>query len=232
MKTFLKKLFKKRLFVVATATILAIALLSLSLVVITNAVILLGTKNKIVTPDVAATLEHVDCIVVLGCLVRSDGTPSDMLTDRLITGTELYFSGAAPVLLMSGDHGQKEYDEVNAMKRFALKKGVDSSDIFLDHAGFSTYESMYRAKEIFGADKIIVVTQGYHLPRALYIAKSLGIEAYGVSADVRTYRGQIVRDIRELLARSKDFAYTVFKPEPTYLGEPISLLGDASVTDV
>lgn len=231
MKIFIKRLLKSRLIVVSTAIVLATALLSLSAVALTNAIVLFSTKDKIVTPDVAADLEDVDCIVVLGCLVRADGTPSDMLTDRLLTGTELYFNGASPILLMSGDHGQKEYDEVNAMKRFALEKGVSSDDIFMDHAGFSTYESMYRAKEIFGADKIIVVTQGYHLPRALYIAKSLGIEAYGVSADIRTYRGQTVRDIRELLARSKDFAYTLFKPEPTYLGEPISLLGDASVTN-
>ena len=231
MKKFLKKLLKIRLFVVAVAIILAIAILSLSLVALTNAVILFGTKDKIVTPDVATTLEDVDCIVILGCLVRSDGSPSDMLTDRLLTGTELYFKGASPIILMSGDHGQAEYDEVNAMKSFAIEKGVPSDDVFMDHAGFSTYESMYRAKEIFGADKIIVVTQGYHLPRALYVAKSLGIEAYGVSADVRTYRGQIVRDVRELLARTKDFAYTLFKPEPTYLGKPISLLGDASATN-
>ena len=231
MKIFIKRLLKSRLIVVSTAIVLATAFLSLSAVALTNAIVLFSTKDKIVTPDVATDLKDVDCIVVLGCLVRADGTPSDMLTDRLLTGTELYFNGASPILLMSGDHGQKEYDEVNAMKRFALEKGVSSDDIFMDHAGFSTYESMYRAKEIFGADKIIVVTQGYHLPRALYIAKSLGIEAYGVSADIRTYRGQTVRDIRELLARSKDFAYTLFKPEPTYLGEPISLLGDASVTN-
>ena len=231
MKIFIKKLLKSRLFVISTAIVLAAALLSLSAVALTNAIVLFSTKDKIVTPEVAATLEDVDCIVVLGCLVRADGTPSDMLADRLLTGTELYFNGASPILLMSGDHGQEEYDEVNAMKSFALEKGVSSDNIFMDHAGFSTYESMYRAKEIFGADKIIVVTQGYHLPRALYIAKSLGIEAYGVSADVRTYRGQVVRDIRELLARSKDFAYTLFKPEPTYLGESISLLGDASITN-
>ena len=231
MKTFLKKLLKTRLFVVTVAVVLSVALLSLSLVVITNSVMLFSTKENILTPDLAAKLTDVDCIVVLGCLVRTDGTPSDMLNDRLLTGTDLYFRGAAPVLLMSGDHGQADYDEVNAMKRFAVDKGVPSSDVFMDHAGFSTYESMYRAKEIFGADKIIIVTQGYHLPRALYIASSLGIEAYGVSADVRTYRGQIVRDVRELLARTKDFAYTLFKPEPTHLGEPISLLGDASVTN-
>lgn len=231
MKKFLKKLFKRRLFAALLIVFITLAILSLSLVAIPNAVMLLSTKSNIVTTDAAAELGEVDCIVVLGCLVRTDGTPSDMLADRLLTGRELYFKNAAPVILMSGDHGQAEYDEVNAMKRFAIDKGVPADDIFMDHAGFSTYESIYRAKEIFGADKIIIVTQGYHLPRAIYIAKALGIEAYGVEADIRSYRGQLVRDIRELLARSKDFAYTLFKPEPTYLGEPISLLGDASVTD-
>ena len=162
--------------------------------------------------------------------MRSDGTPSDMLEDRLLTGTELYFSIGTTKLLMSGDHGQKEYDEVNAMKSFALSREVPSCDIFMDHAGFSTYESIYRAKEIFGADKIIVVTQSYHLPRALYIAERLGIEAFGVSSDIRTYRGQSTRDLREILARSKDFVYTVFKPYPTYLGDSISLADDGNVT--
>ena len=231
MKDILKNLFKRRIFVLITATILAVALISLSLVALTNIVVLASTKDKVISSVDATALDDVDCIVVLGCLVRANGTPSDMLTDRLLTGIELYFDGSAPVILMSGDHGQAEYDEVGAMKSFATERGVPASDVFMDHAGFSTYESMYRAKEIFGADKIIVVTQGYHLPRALYIAKALGIEAYGVSADIRSYRGQIVRDARELLARTKDFAYTVFKPEPTYLGEPISLDGDASLTD-
>ena len=110
-------------------------------------------------------------------------------------------------------------------------RGVPSSDVFMDHAGFSTYESIYRAKEIFEADKIIIVTQEYHLYRALYIAEKLGIEAYGVNADYHTYRGQIMRDVREVLARCKDFANMIFKPEPTYLGEKIPVSGDGNITN-
>ena len=134
-------------------------------------------------------------------------------------------------LLMSGDHGAKEYDEVNAMKQYAIEQGVDSAEIFMDHAGFSTYESIYRAKEIFGAEKVVIVTQEYHLYRALYIADALGMEAYGVTSDQRTYSGQTIRDVRELLARNKDFLASLFKPEPTYLGEAISLDGSGDVTN-
>ena len=223
---FEKKTVKKLIRIALCALTLACVLL-----IATNATVLLGTSDKILTQEEAAELTDVDCILVLGCLVRSDGTPSDMLHDRLERAVELYAASVAPKLLMSGDHGQIEYDEVNSMKRYALECGVDSVDIFMDHAGFSTYESMYRAKEIFGADKIVIVTQGYHLPRAIYIARSLGIEAYGVASDQREYRGQAVRDAREALAVTKDFAYTIIKPLPTYLGEPISLLGDGNVTN-
>ncbi len=231
MKETVKKIFKNRIFVAFAAVILVVALLALSFVCVTNAVIITSTDDKIMSVDEAAVLDGVDCILVLGCGLRSDGSPSDMLNDRLAVGTSLYKSGNFRAILMSGDHGRVEYDEVGAMKNFALAQNIPSTDIFMDHAGFSTYESMYRAKEIFGADKIIVVTQGYHLPRALYIAGSLGIEAYGVSADVRSYRGQIIRDARELLARSKDFLYTLTKPLPTYLGEPVSLDADGNVTN-
>ena len=186
---------------------------------------------NIVTDDDFSTLNDVDCIVVLGCLVNSDGTPSDMLADRLTRGIELYKAGVAPKIIMSGDHGRKEYNEVDTMKQFAIAHGVPSSDIFMDHAGFSTYESIYRAKEIFGVDKIIIVTQEYHLYRALYIAQGLGIEAYGADADYRTYRNQINRELREIVARFKDFIWTIFKPEPTYLGEPISISGDGDITN-
>jgi vancomycin permeability regulator SanA len=149
----------------------------------------------------------------------------------LTRAIELYDLGAAPKIIMSGDHGRIEYDEVNAMKQFAIDSGVPSEDIFMDHAGFSTYETMYRAKEIFDADKIIVVTQEYHLYRALYIAEKLGLEAYGVPSDYVAYSGQNVRDIREILARNKDFLTSLFKPEPTYLGEAISLDGSGDVTN-
>ena len=231
MKEKLKKILKNRVFVAVTASLLTVMLLALSFVLITNAIILSSTKHRIIAADEASKLSEVDCILVLGCGLRADGSPSDMLHDRLVVGTSLYRLGASSNILMSGDHGRTEYDEVNAMKNFALNEEIPSADIFMDHAGFSTYESIYRAKEIFSADKIIVVTQGYHLPRALYIAEALGIEAYGVSADIRSYRGQTLRDVRELLARAKDFTYTVTKPLPTYLGEPVSLDADGNITN-
>ena len=188
-------------------------------------------KSRVLSEDEAATLSEVDCVIVLGCQVRSDGSLSDMLNDRLAQGVELYHTGAAPKLIMSGDHGRVNYDEVNAMKQFAIDNGVPSEDVFMDHAGFSTYETMYRAKEIFGAEKVVIVTQEYHLYRAIYIAEQLGLEAYGVSADLRTYRGQTKRDVREVLARCKDFAMCLFKPEPTFLGEAIPVSGNGDQTN-
>lgn len=189
------------------------------------------SKNAIISSEEAATLEGMDCIIVLGCQVKPDGTPSHMLSDRLDRSLELYNLGAAPKIIMSGDHGQKEYDEVNTMKAYAVDKGVPSSDVFMDHAGFSTYETMYRAKEIFGVKKAIIVTQKYHLYRALYIAEKLGIEAYGVPADYRTYSGQAKREVREVLARCKDFVTTILLPEPTYGGNPIPVNGDGNITN-
>ena len=188
-------------------------------------------KERIVTVEETATLEDVDCIIVLGCQVRDDGTLSHMLRDRLMRGLEVYHAGAAPKLLMSGDHGRKEYDEVNAMKQYAIENGVPSEHVFMDHAGFSTYETVYRAKEIFEADKVIIITQEYHLYRALYIADKLGLEVYGVSADLNKYAGQSMRDFREVLARCKDWAMCIFKPEPTYLGESIPVNGNGDVTN-
>ncbi len=192
-------------------------------------------KNRsvayLVTPDEAASLSDVDCILVLGCKVKDDGTPSDMLRDCLTKAIELYEAGAASKLLMSGDHGRKEYDELAIMKQYAIDAGVPSSDIFMDHAGFSTYESVYRAKEIFKASKIIIVTQEYHLYRALYLARELGIEAFGVGADYQRYWGQAVRDVREMFARCKDFVIAIFRPNPTYLGEAIPVSGDGDETN-
>lgn len=188
-------------------------------------------KKHLLTAEEAAELTDVDCILVLGCLVRSDGSLSSMLRDRLVRGVELYELGAAPKLLMSGDHGRKDYDEVNTMKSYAIGEGIPSSDVFMDHAGFSTYESMYRAKEVFAADKIIIVSQKYHLYRALYIADKLGLEAYGVAADGDNYGGQTYREIREILARVKDAVYTVFKPKPTYLGDVIPVSGNGDLTN-
>lgn len=187
--------------------------------------------KRILTAAEASELADVDCIMVLGCLVKSNGVPSDMLNDRLTRGVELYELGAAPKLLMTGDHGRTDYNEVQAMKAFAMEKGIVSSDVFMDHAGFSTYDSVYRARDVFAANRIIIVSQGYHLYRALYIAEKLGVDAYGVAADYHIYRGQTYRDLREILARVKDAVITVFKPEPTYLGDVIPVSGDGDLTN-
>ena len=210
---------------------LCLCILGITTLAVINSIVKLSTGKQIISSEEAAKLEDVDCILVLGCFVKDDGRPSDMLHDRLTRGVELYDLGAAPKLLMSGDHGREEYDEVAAMKQFAIDAGIPSEDVFMDHAGFSTYESIYRAKEIFQADKILIVTQEYHLYRALYIADQLGVEAYGVSSDYHTYVGQFMRDFREMLARVKDCATCIFKPEPTYLGDAIPIFGDGNLTN-
>ncbi len=196
-----------------------------------NGIVKGTTKNQILAPEEAAKLNDVDCILVLGCGVRSDGTPSDMLRDRLQRSVELYQLGAAPKLLMTGDHGREGYDEVDVMKSFAVDAGIASENVFMDHAGFSTYESVYRAKEIFQAKKVIIITQQYHLYRAIYIAQQLGLEAYGVASDYQPYYGQTKRDIREVLARVKDFGTALFQPKPTYLGDAIPIWGDGNLTN-
>ena len=188
------------------------------------------TVDKIINETEAAKLDA-DCILVLGCGVREDGTPSLMLRDRLETGVALYEAGAAPKLLMSGDHGRKDYDEVNLMKDYAMEKGIPSEDIFMDHAGFSTYDSMVRARDIFCAKTVVIVSQEYHLYRALYLAEKLGLEAYGVPALDVNYRGQAYREFREMLARSKDFCTAVIQPQPKFLGEKIPISGNGDLTN-
>jgi len=196
-----------------------------------NYYVVLSTKNQIIKEQSELeNLTDIDCIIVLGAGVWGD-RPSPMLEDRLKKGIELYKAGISQKIIMSGDHGQVEYDEVNIMKEYAINKGVLSSDIFMDHAGFSTYESIYRAKEIFKAKKVIIVTQEYHLSRALYIANKLGLEAYGVNSDPRKYSGQMYRDLREVLARNKDFVKCIFKPKPTYLGESIPIFSNGDLTN-
>lgn len=188
-------------------------------------------KDKIIDIEEAKKISNVDCIIVLGASVLDSETPSLMLEDRLKKAIEIYYNTSVPKLLMSGDHGGLYYDEVNVMKNYAIKEGVPSKDIFMDHAGFSTYESMYRAKEIFGAKKVIIVTQEYHLTRAIYIAESLGLEAYGVPAENIRYKGQTERDIREFLAIAKDFFSVIVKPEPSVMGGTIDISGDGNITN-
>lgn len=203
----------KRIIHTSIILVLILCIILGAVVTATNFYMIHLVSDNIISVAESAAIEDADCIIVLGCLVNGDGTPSDRLEDRLTVGCELYQSGAAPKLLMSGDHGRKDYDEVGAMKKFATDLGVPSEDVFMDHDGFSTYETMYRAREVFGCTKVIISTQKYHLSRALYIAESLGLEAYGVAADIQEYDGMEYKQIREIVARTKDFFYVMAEPD-------------------
>jgi len=211
--------------------ILAVLLIAAVLLpVATSYYVMASTQDRIITLDEAAGM-NADTILVLGARVWDNGQPSGILKDRINTGVDLYEAGASDRLLMSGDHGQDEYDEVNAMKDYAIEKGVAPAVIFMDHAGFSTYESLYRARDIFQVKTVVIVSQQYHLYRALYIARALGLDAYGVSCDTREYNAYLLFDVRETLARCKDVLYSLFQPLPTYLGDIIPITGDGSLTN-
>ncbi len=215
----IKKIFKT---IIILITIIIIA------TVIINMHVCLSVKNQILTDFNKE--DNYDAVLVLGAGIRGN-KPSPLLRERLDKGIDIYKSGAANKIIMSGDHGTKEHDEVNVMKSYAIENGVPSEDIFMDHAGFSTYESVYRAKEIFKANSIVIVTQEYHLYRALYIANSLKVQAVGSDASLERLGGQTYRDVREVLARNKDFITCIYKPEPTYMGEEIPITGNGDITN-
>ncbi len=197
--------------------------------ILANLLVVRSAASRIVWPN-ALSDRRVDCIIVPGARVYEDGTLCTELQDRMDTAIGLYEAGVSDRLLLSGDHGTAGYDEVTAMKVYAVEKGVQEKDIFLDHAGFSTYETMYRAAAVFGAKSSVVVTQGFHLQRAVYLANKMNMDAYGVKADRCAYPRIGYYEAREALARVKDVAFAAFRPCPTYLGEPICLRGDGRVT--
>lgn len=217
----------KKLFGVAASGVLAAVLL----VAGSNAAMVLGTRGDLHEPDELVDYEA-DAIVVLGAMVHPDGTPSDVLRDRLDCGADLYEAGVAPLIIASGDNGAIEYNEVDAMKRYLVEeRGIPSEDVFCDHAGIATYESMYRARYLFGCERIVVATQTYHQYRALHMAHVLGMEAVGVPSEARMYGGQLWFSTREVLARTKDFFKVIAAPEPEIMGETISLDQSGDVTN-
>ena len=220
----MKKSLKKSL-VISLAALTAVAVLFLLVGIAINAYVVQSTKEDVLS------LEHdfpneknYDCIIVLGAGLKADGTPSNMLEDRLRRASEVYFDGASDKILVTGDNGRIEYNETIAMKKHLVNVlGVPEEDVVCDYAGFSTYDSMYRARDVFCVNSALVVTQRYHLYRALYIAQALGIDAVGTECDYHTYVGQKLRELRECAARSKDFFSTIIKPEPKFLGEKIPI---------
>lgn len=206
------------------------AFLLILFITITNVYMVQSSKNKIVA-DLQLKQITADCILILGAGVWEGNKPSPMLKDRLDKGLELYKKDVSSKILVSGDHGQSHYDEVNVMKKYLVDAGVPSQDVFMDHAGFITYDSMYRAKDIFNVKKAVVVTQEYHLYRALYICEQLGIEAYGAEAYPYVYPGAKMRTIREWFARDKAILSCLFKVKPKFLGNPIDIHGNGDVTN-
>ena len=211
------------MYVLICAAAVIVIVLAVNLHVILTAAPLIVTAD-----DAAETIGEegtADCILVLGASVSAYG-PSTILADRLDKGMELFGLGVSDIMLLSGDNGTIEYNEVQAMKNYTLEHGggfgLDAENIYLDYAGFSTYSSAIRCKEVFQAERVIIVTQRYHLYRAVYNAKLVGLDVTGVAADDRK-SGRLSRNAREVPARIKDFVLTHIGYVPKVMGEPVPL---------
>jgi SanA protein len=214
----------KRLLIISCLVVLVAVIAVMAI----NIYMILYARRYIVAADEAAG--KADAVIVPGAYVFPTGEVSWMLGDRLDTALEAYGT-VSDNILVSGDHGKKDYDEVRAMKNYLLSRDVPEDDIFMDHAGFSTYDTMYRARDVFAIKKALICTQTYHLYRALYIARKLGIEAYGMSADLHEYPGMIYYGFREVFARVKDFFYVMFDVKPVFLGPVIDIRGSGLLTE-
>ena len=218
----------RRIKILRIPLILILVLLILSCLIYTS----VGTMGR----SYSFSLEEAppsQAAIVLGAFVDDKGEPCAMLYDRIVIGVLLYRRGKVGKILMTGDHSLADYDEVNSMRRYAARWGVPPEDIFMDHAGFCTYDSMYRARDIFRVKSAIIVTQEFHLPRAIYTARKMGIEAYGVKADRREYYlpGLFLLKGREFISRLNAFLMlNVTKPKPFFLGETIPIDGDGRAT--
>jgi SanA protein len=201
--------------------ILLYGILLLILFVFLVNVLIFTTTKAYIFNDVA-DLPDTEVVLVLGASVSKDGVLSPIFTDRLDMGITLYKTQKVKKILVSGDNSAKNYNEVNPAELYLIEKGVAETDIYLDYAGFDTYSSMYRARDIFKVTKIIVSTQSFHLPRAIFIARMLGLDAYGINADVGHFLFR--NKIREVLANQKAVYEILFNIEPKYLGEEIPIL--------
>ena len=194
----------------ALLVLLALCVLGAALAFGVSGWVVLHERNSILSAEDVPS-KDLDCILVLGCGVDAQGRPKPMLHDRMTVAVELYEKGWADKLLLSGDNSGPAYNEVGAMETFALEHGVPNEALLLDNEGFNTDASIRRARDMFGMEQVVIVTQEYHLFRALFLAESYGLEASGVSATLRTYGPKQVQwSLREVLARDKDFARMVF----------------------
>ncbi|MBO4395595.1 MAG: YdcF family protein [Eubacterium sp.] len=188
--------------------------------------------NKYIVTNESDLPKGVDAIIVLGAGLLPENQPGTVLKDRLDTAIKLYKDGYSDRLLMSGDHGDDYHNEVRVMKDYAVSQGVPEDDVFMDHAGFSTYETMVRADRVFQVKTCIIVTQEYHMYRSVYIARSVGLNACGYVSDIHVDELKYIPlEMREFLARVKAFFDVIIKPDPEYLGDPIPISGNGSATD-
>ena len=194
----------------ALLLLLALCVLGAALAFGVSGWMVLHTRNNVLSVEDTPP-ESPDCILVLGCGVDPQGRPKPMLYDRMTVAVELYDKGWADTLLLTGDNSGPDYNEVGAMETFALEHGVPNEALLLDNEGFNTDASIRRARDVFGMERVVIVTQEYHLFRALFLAESYGMKTYGVSATLRTYGPkQVIWSLREVLARDKDFTRMVF----------------------
>lgn len=206
--------------------ILVFAVLTIVLVLLIDCHVEKTGKAHVLTESRLGT--GYDCVIVPGAAVYQNSIPSPMLQDRLEVAFEIYQKKIVPKILVSGDHGKVDYDEVSVMRDYLIAKGVPSEDIFMDYAGFDTYQTLYRARDIFKVKKAVIATQDFHLYRALYIGEKLSMELDGVDSALRDYHNSIWNRAREYLARTKAFLECeIFKPEPEFLGDAIPIGGTA-----
>ena len=192
--------------IIAVCSILVFVLLLFTALIVVNRIMVSRADDRITdTEDIDSIDKPYSAIVVLGAGLKADGSPSHMLEDRLKGAVALYKKGVSDTVILSGDNSGEKYDEVTAMETYCLEAGIPEEAIIRDDIGFSTYETVYNTVKSGKYEKVIFVTQKYHLYRAIYLAEKMGAEADGFSADYRLYRGQIFRDLREYMARAKDF---------------------------
>lgn len=194
----------------------------LVIILLANVIVLVSARSHIFSR--VDDLSPAQAVIILGAGVYKDGTLSPVLKERVDTAVAVYKKGLAKKILMSGDNSSRNYNEVSPVHQYLTESGVPLEDIFLDYAGFETYDTMYRAQSIFDVQSAIIVTQSFHLSRAIYIADSLGIDAQGINppADKSTWYNYL----RETLSVVKAVYNVVAKTKPTYLGEEIPITGD------
>ena len=206
---------KRFLFVAASLGALVVFIVG------TNLIFYFATRAHIFS---VAEAPNAEVALIPGAAVLENGALSLIFLDRVDTAIALYQAQKVSKILVSGDNSTDSHNEVNPVRLYLISKGIPDEDIFLDHAGFDTYSTMYRAREIFGVSSVLIATQSFHLPRSVFIARRLGIEAYGVNADL----GDILfrNYVREVLANEKAVLDLLLNRKPKFLGEKIPITGD------